>query len=273
MDVSVVSSPNVYPVPVVEPEDVVEEPVVSDTKAAESEEVEDEGKGALRLLQDGHFNGVSDVRLRINFHEELAAMEAEEQKAAVEGMIDELLAAISSGLEPFLEMEEEGGEPEGDGVEGVGEEPAAVTVGGLAEQFESAVVAAEENFLGAAEPSQEDLAAELTGAFDTLVAGLLELFGTDEETDGGVTEEGSLPEDVVEPDLSGGEVDVSEFIAALESLFGASFEEIMSGLDGASVLGELSEANGNGGAYEKFLAIYNELYGIDVDEDPLETVA
>lgn len=58
MDVSAVSSPNVYPVAVVEPEDIfVEEPVVSDGEASESAEAEDDAEGVLRLLQEGHFKG------------------------------------------------------------------------------------------------------------------------------------------------------------------------------------------------------------------------
>ena len=36
----------------------------------------EDGKGVLRLLQEGHFKGVSDVRLRINFFEKLNAIEA-----------------------------------------------------------------------------------------------------------------------------------------------------------------------------------------------------
>ena len=56
---------------------------VPQSNAEESNNSEDV-EGIIHLLQEGHFKGVADVRLRINFHEELAAIEADELKAVAE---------------------------------------------------------------------------------------------------------------------------------------------------------------------------------------------
>ncbi len=53
-------------------------------------------KGVIRLLQEGHFSGVADVRLRINFHDELQQAAAQNAATAFEsafpGLLDDLAA-------------------------------------------------------------------------------------------------------------------------------------------------------------------------------------
>ena len=76
-----------YNEPGTEPED---SQVLSDESdsvaqpAAENNIDEDGAKGVLRLLQEGHFKGVADVRLRINFHDELAAIEQAHLRASAQ---------------------------------------------------------------------------------------------------------------------------------------------------------------------------------------------
>lgn len=53
------------------------EPPITDVPDPTEEETQ-EAKGVFRLLQEGHFNGVADIRLRINFFEELAGSELPE---------------------------------------------------------------------------------------------------------------------------------------------------------------------------------------------------
>lgn len=55
----------------VKPQAEIEEPPVADEPEPTEEETQ-EARGVLRLLQEGHFKGVADIRLRINFSEELA---------------------------------------------------------------------------------------------------------------------------------------------------------------------------------------------------------
>jgi len=52
-------------------------------------------KGVLRLLQEGHFKGVADVRLRINFHEELTAIAHENLVPVVEGKVAGIISMES----------------------------------------------------------------------------------------------------------------------------------------------------------------------------------
>ena len=55
-------------------------PVADEPEPREGEEMQ-EARGVLRLLQEGHFKGVADLRLRINFAEELAGIELAEPSA------------------------------------------------------------------------------------------------------------------------------------------------------------------------------------------------
>ncbi|MHC4213704.1 MAG: hypothetical protein ACYSWP_10070, partial [Planctomycetota bacterium] len=49
------------------------------------------------------------------------------------------------------------------------------------------------------------------------------------------------------------------FLGELAGMFNASVEGFIESLNSVSVLPPLSEPNGNGAAYEKFLAIYNDM--------------
>ncbi len=54
-------------------------PVVDTPDSTESDT--QEARGVIRLLEEGHFKGVADIRLRINFAEELAGSELPELSA------------------------------------------------------------------------------------------------------------------------------------------------------------------------------------------------
>lgn len=56
-------------------------------------------------------------------------------------------------------------------------------------------------------------------------------------------------------------------IDELENAFATAIAELTEALNVTQVLPELSEPSGNGVAYEKFLAIYNEMWAIGADED------
>ena len=55
------------------------------------------------------------------------------------------------------------------------------------------------------------------------------------------------------------EILVSDFIEQLNSIFLTALDELTESLSQVEVFTELSEPNGNGSAYDKFLAIYNDL--------------
>jgi hypothetical protein len=61
--------------------------------------------------------------------------------------------------------------------------------------------------------------------------------------------------------------DYQSLIDELSSTFAAAMAEFEASLNGNHTLPELSDPSGNGKAYEKFLAIYNQLWGIQPTDD------
>ena len=92
------------------------EPISTTTAVERSTETESDdhdggrAKGVLRLLEAGHFNGVADVRLRINFFDELSARSSEATKEAVGDQVTQLSETLAGTaqqlLEPFATDEE-----------------------------------------------------------------------------------------------------------------------------------------------------------------------
>ena len=62
-------------------------------------------KGVLLRLQEGHFKGVADIRLRMNFHEEISAMENEKSALIAQAGIEDISGTIGSKIEESLQFE------------------------------------------------------------------------------------------------------------------------------------------------------------------------
>jgi hypothetical protein len=166
-----------------------EEPEIEETTTESAEPTGEESngeqeKGVIRLLQEGHFKGVSDVRLRINFFDELAGIETAQKQVATEENVNGILESVGGVVESFL------GENE------------------LTEKQAAGVSEAHDGFVQEPEPWES-------------------------------------------------------FIENLQASFTEAMDEFTNELNSASALPELSEPSGNGVAYEKFLAIYNEMRGIE----------
>ena len=71
----------------------------------DSDESDTGASGVLRLLQDGHFKGVADVRLRINFHEEIIAAQTETAKSAAQEALTDLSNSVNAQLEQLASPE------------------------------------------------------------------------------------------------------------------------------------------------------------------------
>jgi hypothetical protein len=65
-------------------------------------------------------------------------------------------------------------------------------------------------------------------------------------------------------------VDWQAFIENLQSTYLAEMENLDDALSAVSTLPPLSEPSGNGVAYDKFLAIYTQLWGIDPPAENLD---
>lgn len=63
---------------------------------------DEEEKGVIRLLLEGHFKGVSDVRLRINLFDEIAAIEAAQMQAVTDEKMGGVLESVGGAVDSFL---------------------------------------------------------------------------------------------------------------------------------------------------------------------------
>lgn len=199
-----------------------------------------DSKGVLRLLQEGHFKGVSDVRLRINFFQQLTAIEAGKLQAVAEEKVKAVLDSVGGVVNSFLEGENE-----------------------LTEEQTVGVSELQETFIQAVSGYTNEPVIDLNNAFEDFVEALQNLFTPAVQTHA---------EDIPTSTESSGapELPLQTFIEDLQSAFTAATNQLTQAFAEVQILPELSEPNGNGVAYEKFLAIYNELRGpqTHADEQP-----
>ncbi len=203
----------------------------------------------MRLLQEGHFKGVSDVRLRINFSDQLSAIEAAKLQAVAEQKVNAVLESVGGIVNSFLAAEENG----------------------LTEEQTAGVSELQETFFQAASGYTNEPVTDLNNAFEDFVEALRDLFAppdlTQEENNTAEAESADAPE-----------LPWQTFIKDLQFAFTTATNELTQAFAEVRILPELSEPNGNGVAYEKFLAIYNELRGLQTPSDeqpnsePLDSV-
>jgi len=204
----------------------------------------DKTPGVIRLLEAGHFKGVADVRLRINFHDQLAAAATAAAKpVAVEAAgglaetigdkLDELAAALALGEDDLAELAD------------------------LKAAFAQSASEATDAF-AADGLAGEALTDQLTEAFETLTGSLEAL----------LIAPAAEPEAVANPEFGVPAADVADpipdgetLLADLAETFGVALAAVIDGLSTDSFLPELSPPTGNGVAYEKFLAQYTQLLG------------
>jgi hypothetical protein len=233
---------------------------------------DDGSKGVIRLLQAGHFNGVADVRLRINFHDQLqqgtAQNAARTFEDAVPGLLDDLAEKTSLLGEQY-------------GLSSQGKE--------LVDSFAQEIQALLEEAKTAETPLTTTLAdmesrfstflESLGGAFAGLPSFIVEESNPDEEEIAELLEDGeALNQDEQPPQQAAAALNEDEmdeaggglaqpdgqaaFKAALQELqtwFSQSLASLQSDAIAAHELPPLSEPRGNGAAYSKFLEIYRNL--------------
>jgi len=196
---------------------------------------------------------VADVRLRINFFNELAAIEQEGMQAAVTEKTTALVETVGSSVAGLVES--------GDLMP---EQSDAVL-----ETFAQDTNQAQQEFLTAQPPSPESLAAGLESAFETLAVSLGEILSLAAPAGDLEPAEGAAAEPDVVADVAG---DGFDFLTDLRAAFDTALANLLSALNEIDAVAELSPPNGNGAAYDKFLAMYNELRGVEpTDDDPGDT--
>jgi len=225
--------------------------------------------GVLRLLQEGHFQGVADVRLRINFHEALTQQQTQTVQAAAPDAVGALAEQVTNGAGPIADAA------------GLDEEQTA-QLGDAVDAFKDAVKNASDAFTSADAPAVGGLVADLQTSFDSLYQQLQGLVGAeasaapaappaqgDEEAAESAASD-TPAEEAAEASGSAAQTapDVQTMLDQLATEFASSLADLQSSLTDTGSLPPLSEPNGNGQAYAKFLEIYQALQGQSVANAP-----
>jgi len=261
--------------------------------------------GVVRLLEAGHFRGVADVRLRINFFDELSARTMASAQPVIQDRSRELIETVSGELNQLL-----------DGL--AVDESARREIDELVGAFEASVQAAIEEFTGDGAIDRAALSDAARSAFDALVERLGELLATPvpepepqptpdatavaagkdpfaapvvatadqalsvKAPDSAALETASsadltranTPTQVVPGRSADARTDdpvdepnatFQDALASLTEAFDAALASLLKSIESAMQLPDPSPPNGNGVAYAKFLAIYNELRGLARD--------
>ena len=248
--------------------------------------------GVLRNLEAGHFKGVADVRLRINFFDELSARAAAAAQPVVKAQAGDLVSTVNGRVDELVAAL-------------AADERTEATINGLREQFDGAVQAAVGEFVSGGTVDRAGLAGALQTAFGALVdrlretltpepppagpspnnpdaeapastvpvtrnldAGAVALVEPDtvapEPTD--AVDEPAVLTDAAPPDVvpdTGDDpvVNLDELLKSLTAVFDEALSSFLASITTAMRLPDPSPPSGNGAAYEKFMAIYNDLRG------------
>jgi hypothetical protein len=234
-----------------------------------------EAKGIIRHLQEGHYQGVAQLRLSIVHAERFqqAASQATVEVLDAEG--EQLTTAvrdkIASLYTPLNNPEE---------MESSAEALASLDVKGAMKAFEETVASGKEGF-ESGQPTIETFRDLYSTAFQALidklepvdsqpvndiadpvqpVSGDEEYVTTDEIAEGGTTQPPPAATDV-EQEQAGITVDLAALEEWFNGVLDSSVEAIQNQVATISAPPLQSQPAENGAAYEKFLAVYEELYG------------
>jgi hypothetical protein len=219
---------------------------VQQAELAQQAQAPEPQQGVIRNILDGHFKGVADVRLRLNFHDELQALSTRAARDAAPEAGEKLLDGFAEAESRFLAE--------------VDAEQAEQAKGAFDSFREDA-----EDILGDQETDPSELAAALNDRFQALKDELAELDARQQDEIAAI-EAHAQEEEVIEEVAAQAAprtedtVDLSERLATLEAEFGTGLAEFQAQLaDVSDLLPPLSEAQGNGRAYARFAAQYAEM--------------
>ncbi|MCH8344921.1 MAG: hypothetical protein IH983_13170 [Planctomycetes bacterium] len=238
----------------------------------------DNTPGVIRLLEAGYFKGVADVRLRINFYDELAQRAGQRAAEQLQSGADSLIQSVAGEAASLVATL--GGD---DGAAGAAES--------LIADFEASVRSAVEAASSEGSITVNETAASIQAAFDALVHQLRELLDPIEAATGPAAETptlsthsltdgrdakvttaavepvkvdnqvGGAGDDVVllSPVVEPTPTALDDALAGLASMFEQALIDLIEAVESVSQLPDPAPAPGNGAAYARFLAIYNQL--------------
>ena len=219
--------------------------------------------GVIRLLEAGHFKGVADVRLRINFFEELSARANNAARETLSESSGELAETVEAGVADLVECL-------------AADESAREDVTGLVAEFGEQLQTVVNQGTDPGPIDYDALREAVQGVFAELVEGLTALLGPPPvEPDVAPVEPDTAPSDPdaspVDPDPAESVADAEEdspevafedALAILSETFTVALNGFLEAIEAAGRLPDPEPAPGHGAAYDKFLAIYNDLRGV-----------
>jgi hypothetical protein len=255
------------------------EPAPSESAAPEGKKpasTQAQAKGVMRLLQEGHFDGVAGLRLRINFFDQLSALEQGQQQEAAREGVAELSQAMNSEMAALAESGAIGEEslPALQELttgflaqleQSVKDAPfdKQATLDGLQQSFDAFDSTLRQLLLGGQDTPQqlEESVAEAAGEqVANAETGLEEAPPVPSET------EEASGSDLIDPALaaegSGRREELLRQLDDLSATFGNQLSIMEERLAAASLPPVPEAPDNQGGAYGKFLAIYHEMQGL-----------
>ncbi len=213
--------------------------VVANTEAATApSESSADARGVTRLIQEGHFKGVADVRLRINFFDSLQRAGADTSQAT----LSEGLTNLQSTLNAAIDEKADGGSLSDEDVSTLraAQSTLNVELGAL---------------IGDKSAASGDIFQELKTAFSDFLNALpIEQPKTVSLAD--------IAASTDAPETTGTSGDQSGLRSVLQNIFDPAVAALENAVD-ALALPPVAAPQNNGRAYDNFLSTYNALYGVE----------
>jgi hypothetical protein len=224
---------------------------VGTTEAPGESNAKPQAKGVLRLLESGHFEGkgVADVRLRINFYDQVQALDKAKAQEATQQAVDGLGEFVANTIAEYSKIPED------------------VATGLKA--FEDVLTALDTNetdstSIGSAvRMAFANFATSFRGTPDSGVESESEQVPAAESSSDNSTSVSDVTIAVASPEEGELEFDVEALVSILEEGL-SNFE---SSLALTTEARQFVRPEGNGKAFDKFLAIYESLSAEEVQQD------
>jgi len=234
---------------------------VDNVEAEDADISPTETPGVIRNLMDGHYKGVADVRLRINFSKKLNEL----NKTEANSVAEEFSVSINSELETGISIINEN--------DNLSEDQAA-DIQGVFDQFSDSINTAFMEFTSTSDAGSDELINSVRGSYEEFKSALGSLW--DEESPKPVEETDPQPEIGNNSDINitgtpkidaptgetpetTAKTELQAFVGNFATTFESWFSDLQNSLESVSVLPEISQPHGNGVAFEKFMAIYNSM--------------
>ncbi len=255
----------------------------------ESAALQNRARGAVRLLQEGHFKGVAALRLRINFYDQLSGLEQEAMQATAQESVAELNLAMQEHIDGMGNeglIDEESGSQLSEIADNFASElQNSITgnkldpqqlISGFEQGYESFRTVFQNMLLAPAPiPMEEGQVTQTSPTEETPVP----VEQSDENHSSSISiqeSEQASEETIASPAPPKKENDTQELLNAsldtLDSIFRAQLGSLEERLQEATVLSIPEQPDNEGAAFQKFLSIYQDMQSsAETDNDPDNT--